>query len=87
MKLLSSFVLVAQLLVNGKPQPGDIKPNHVDQSTYANFNQVASTHLSLDFTVDFETKQFDGNVVHTMDCHESSDRVVMDYVGIDIKSI
>ena len=25
--------------------------------------------------------------MHSIDCHEASDRVVMDYVGIDIKSI
>jgi hypothetical protein len=41
----------------------------------------------MDFNVDFDAKQFRGNIVHTIDCHESTDRVVMDYVGVDIQKV
>jgi aminopeptidase N len=64
-----------------------MKPNHIDQATYANFDKIATTHLDLKFEVDFNLKQFKGSVLHQLECLESTDRVIMDYVGIDIQKV
>jgi hypothetical protein len=65
----------------------DIKVNTIDESTYSNLHQIASNHMVLNFTVDFDSKQFVGNVEHTLTCIESTDKVIMDYVGIDVSNI
>ena len=65
----------------------DIKVNMIDESTYSNLHQIASNHLVLNFTVDFDSKKFVGNVEHTLTCIESTDKVIMDYVGIDVSNI
>jgi hypothetical protein len=42
--------------------------NHIDPSSYANFDQIASTHIFMDFEVEFNKKQFIGSVEHTLNC-------------------
>ena len=65
----------------------NITTNHIDESTYANLDQIASTHIFLNFSVDFDAKQFVGTVEHTLDCLKSTDTVIMDYVGIDVSAV
>lgn len=37
-----------------------------DNSTYSNIDQVASTHIDLNFEVNFTAKHFTGFVIHDM---------------------
>ena len=40
--------------------------NPVDDSTYSNTHEVKTTHVHLDFEVDFPNRKFDGTVTHNM---------------------
>jgi aminopeptidase N len=40
--------------------------NARDPSTYGNIDEAYSTHIDLDFAVDFDREVFEGQVVHTM---------------------
>lgn len=40
--------------------------NSIDVSSYANIDEVQANHLELDFSVNFDLKQFDGKATHTM---------------------
>ena len=80
MKFMNILAALSASTVGAK----DIKVNKVDESSYANFDQIASTHLAFDFEVDFDKKQFIGSVEHSLDCHEATDMVTFDMLGIDV---
>ena len=40
--------------------------NKVDPSTYANIDEAATSHIDLNFAVDFDRQVFTGKVTHTM---------------------
>ena len=62
--------------------------NSLDNSTYANIEQVISTHLSLDFSVDFDKKHFDGYVIHKMKVlQDNVNTIFFDMVGMSINFI
>jgi len=62
--------------------------NSLDNSTYSNTGDVRSTHLSLDFAVDFDNKLFDGMVTHEMVVlADKVNRIWMDKVGMDIHRV
>ena len=62
--------------------------NSIDNSTYANIEDVQTKHMSLDFTVDFDQKHFSGSVTHTMKFLKPGvKQIFMDIVGMDIHFI
>jgi hypothetical protein len=66
---------------------GQITPNEIDGSTYGNIDEINSTHLHLNFAVDFSKEVFKGWVKHSMTCLKTgTTRVLFDYVGMTIDS-
>ncbi|MBQ4844821.1 M1 family metallopeptidase [Pseudoalteromonas sp. MMG005] len=60
----------------------------VDEHTYANLKDVISTHLHLDLDVDFDDKQLEGFVEHTLDWRNSQARtLVLDTRDLEIDKI
>ncbi len=60
----------------------------VDQHTYANLNDVISTHLHLDLDVDFADKQLEGFVEHTLEWKNSNARtLVLDTRDLEIDKV
>lgn len=42
----------------------------LDPTTQANYTQIASTHVHLDWTIDFEAKRIGGYAEHTFEVKE-----------------
>lgn len=60
----------------------------VDEHTYANLNDVISTHLHLDLDVDFVDKQLEGFVEHTLDWRNAQARtLVLDTRDLEIDKV
>lgn len=60
----------------------------VDQHTYANLNEVVSTHLHLDLDVDFTDKQLEGFVEHTLAWQNKQARtLVLDTRDLEIDKV
>ncbi|MCF6436420.1 M1 family metallopeptidase [Pseudoalteromonas sp. MMG022] len=60
----------------------------VDQHTYANLNDVISTHLHLDLDVDFADKQLEGFVEHTLEWKNSKARtLVLDTRDLEVDKV
>ncbi|KAF7767662.1 hypothetical protein PCIT_a3721 [Pseudoalteromonas citrea] len=60
----------------------------VDEHTYANLNDVISTHLHLDLDVDFADKQLEGFVEHTLDWRTAQARtLVLDTRDLEIDKV
>lgn len=49
----------------------------IDPITQTNYTQIATTHVHLDWTVDFEAKRIVGNAIHTFDVKEDGLKEVM----------
>lgn len=59
--------------------------NHRDSSTYANTEDAVTTHISLNFGVDFDRKVFDGHVVLDMlTLKDDISNVFLDTVGMQV---
>ena len=62
--------------------------NSRDNSTYANIDEVVSNHISLDFTVDFDSRKFIGNsTIHLTSHKDNLTNVFFDAWGIDIYNV
>ncbi|CAM4060131.1 M1 family metallopeptidase [Pseudoalteromonas byunsanensis] len=60
----------------------------VDQHTYANLDDVISTHLHLDLDVDFADKQLEGFVEHTLEWKNTSARtLVLDTRDLEVDKV
>ncbi|MCG7536020.1 M1 family metallopeptidase [Pseudoalteromonas sp. OOF1S-7] len=60
----------------------------VDEHTYANLNDVISTHLHLDLDVDFADKQLEGFVEHTLAWRNTQARtLVLDTRDLEIDKV
>jgi hypothetical protein len=68
-------------------QARDLKQPPVDNSTYANVNEMQTKHIKLAVTVDFDNSQVVGYIQHTVNCVSDSQYVVFDVVGIDIQGV
>lgn len=49
----------------------------LDPTTQANYTQIASTHVDLEWTVDFEARRVQGSVTHTFAVKEDGVKEVM----------
>lgn len=62
--------------------------NSIDVSTYANIEEVRSTHVELDIGVDFDRQVFEGKVVHWMTIlQENVTDVFMDAEGMTVSQV
>lgn len=60
----------------------------IDQNSYANLDDVITTHLNLDLDVDFDDKQLEGFVEHTLKWNNSKSRkLVLDTRDLDIDKV
>jgi hypothetical protein len=57
--------------------PGKYQLN-VDNSTYANADQIHTTHYQVDWLVNFEDKTITGAITHDLEVLEDCDRVIFD---------
>lgn len=65
-----------------------IPTSTIDLSTQANIDQVKTTHLHLNWNVDFEAQNLNGNVVlDLVTLVDNVNKVVLDTSYLDIKSI
>ncbi|MEJ6476814.1 M1 family metallopeptidase [Pseudoalteromonas piscicida] len=79
--------LTLSLAMAGLIHTADVKAA-VDQHTYANLNDVITTHLHLDLDVDFEDKQLEGFVEHTLDWQNRQARtLVLDTRDLEIDKV
>ena len=62
--------------------------NAIDQNSYANLDDVVTTHLNLDLDVDFADKQLEGFVEHTLKWNnDTSKKLVLDTRDLDIDKV
>ena len=62
--------------------------NSIDSSTYANIEEVHSTHLFFNFEVDFDTESFKGSVEHTMTVKdENATSIFFDAAGLEVSKV
>lgn len=60
----------------------------IDQHSYANLDDVVTTHLNLDLDVDFNDKQLEGFVEHTLKWkNNKSKQLVLDTRDLDIDKV
>ncbi|WP_404341964.1 M1 family metallopeptidase [Pseudoalteromonas mariniglutinosa] len=65
-----------------------VSANAVDAHTYANLDDVTTTHLLLDLDIDFDDKQLEGFVEHTLDWHNASSKtLLLDTRDLDIDKV
>lgn len=65
-----------------------VPPATIDLSTQANIDQVKTTHLHLNWIVDFENQNLHGNVVlDLVTLVDHVDKVVLDTSYLEIKSV
>ncbi len=62
--------------------------NAIDQNSYANLDDVITTHLNLDLDIDFSDKQLEGFVEHTLQWqNKQSKTLVLDTRDLDIDKV
>lgn len=87
-------IKVATVGPNGwiPPAPGSIpappKPTPVDEHTLSNIAQVRTTHLHLDWRIDWDKKLISGSVEHKIEVLENAtDKVILDTSFLDIGDV
>lgn len=60
--------------------------HHTNNHTYADLEQVNTTHLTLDLVVDFENKVLSGSVTHMLN-NRGFNEVIFDVSGLDIQKV
>lgn len=61
--------------------------NVIDEHTLSNYKEVATTHLDLDLTVEFDTKTITGIAKHTIKNKTASNKVVFDSKYLTIEKV
>ncbi|KAI0809133.1 peptidase family M1-domain-containing protein [Irpex lacteus] len=60
----------------------------IDPITQTNYTQITTTHVHLDWTVDFEAKRIVGSATHTFEVKENGVKeVVLDAFALDIEKV
>lgn len=88
--LISLTVITTLLSCNSEEKKEDTPVTHVTpvvkDHSYSNVEEVHTTHLHLDVTVDFENKQLKGVVRHTMN-NTGVTKAIFDVNGLEIEKI
>jgi len=66
--------------------PGKFQLN-VDNSTYANADEIHTTHYNVDWLVNFEDETLTGTITHDLEVLQDTDRVIFDSWLINIQAI
>ena len=88
--LFSGFVATTMAL--SKAMPGDIAtyvPYHpkVDNSTYGNIDQIATTHYHVDWFVNWTSSELTGSIIHDMTVKDFVQYVQMDSWNLNIQAV
>lgn len=59
----------------------------MDEHTLSNYNQVATTHLNLDLTVDFNTKTISGIAKHSIENKTGANKIIFDSKYLVIEKV
>jgi len=86
------LVLIALFAIGCTSQKESNNPNKEmsqyanDSHSYSNPNEVAMKHLSLDLSVDFDSRTLEGNATYKLERNEGNE-FILDLDGIEIKSV
>ena len=58
-----------------------------DESTYANIDDIITTHFHLDLTVDFNVKKLYGIITLNMKTLKDTENIILDCQGVDVSGI
>jgi len=61
--------------------------NILDAHSYSNVDQVHSTHIHLDLSVDFERRVISGSIVHDISNTSGTDKMILDVRALNIQKI
>ena len=82
--MINKLLLLGALFFSTSQSIGNSK----DSSSYANIDEVITEHIALDFEVDFDNKNFDGNVVLSMlTVADGVNSVFLDSAGLDVHKV
>lgn len=90
MRLQFSFILlIAFILISGCAPTSDKRHADFvnDPHSYANLNDVRTTHISLDLTVDFEAKEIRGTATLDIENMTGADSLILDTDGLAIHEV
>jgi len=59
----------------------------IDNSTFANIDEIFTFHFHMDVEVDFDGKSIGGSIIHDMNTVALTDKVVLDIWDMDIESV
>ena len=59
----------------------------IDNSTFANVDEVQTVHFNLSAAVNFDDQSISGNITHTMQVVSFTDKVIFDIWGQSINSV
>ena len=82
--LLAASALLGSVL--SQKTPGGIITSSLDPSSFGNVDVIYTTNLTLNVTVNFDTKKLYGYVDLTMKAKLDTSEVILDYQGIDLVS-
>ena len=66
--------------------PGGVIASSIDPSSFGNIEVIYTTNLTLNVTVNFDTKKMYGYVDLTMKAKQDASEVILDYQGLDLVS-
>ena len=59
----------------------------IDNSTFANIDEIFTYHFHLDVAVNFDDKSVSGSITHDMSALNPTDKVVFDIWSMDITAV
>jgi hypothetical protein len=63
-------------------------PSSIDNATYANIDQIKTTHINLTLGVDFDNRVFQGSVLHYMTAvADGVTNISLDTQGVVVTSV
>ncbi|MBR9859959.1 M1 family metallopeptidase [bacterium] len=68
-------------------QSDDMDKLSNDPHSYANMNEVRTTHMSLDLAVNFDTKTLKGSVEHTLENSGGAEELILDSRDLNIEKV
>ena len=71
-------------------KPSNLTQNNedvIDEHTLSNYKEVATTHLNLDLSVDFDSKSISGVAKHTIENKTGADKIIFDSKYLVIEKV
>ena len=62
-------------------------PFDKDQATLSNYSEIRTTHIDLDWTIDWDKKVISGHAVLNLTATKDVDEIVLDSSYLDIQSV